>query len=176
MKFRHRYRLARKGYLKFIVAWLEENDPRTEDQINLAFNEFTTRKKLRRAKTSSIARIGDEYERYVAEQYFNAGDDWTVEHSGENLRLNDLGRDLIATRNDETVIVQCKYWAAPKVIHERHVFQLFGTTYLYRLEHPNEQVLCLLITSTVLSDTAKNIAKKLGVEYKEKVNLERFVA
>lgn len=48
--------------------------------------------------------------------------------------FDDLGRDLIARRPGQTLIIQCKYWAQWKDIHESAVLQLFGSVVDYLVE------------------------------------------
>ena len=82
--------------------------------------------------------------------------------------MDDLGRDLICTKSGHTVIVQCKRWAsAEKCIHENVVFQLYATTVAYQLEHPGQAVTPLLVCTCALSDTAKQYADYLKVQYSE---------
>ncbi|MBN9350034.1 MAG: hypothetical protein J0H55_05050 [Chitinophagaceae bacterium] len=42
----------------------------------------------------------------------------------ERLFQEDLGRDLVCKKNNEIEIVQCKYRANHKTIHEKHINQL----------------------------------------------------
>ena len=81
-------------------------------------------------------------------------------------KLKDLGRDLIAVKDDKTLIVQCKYWSKDKLIHEKHILQLFATTYIYKVSTLKSKNNCkaVFITNTALSDTAKEFAKILNVE------------
>jgi hypothetical protein len=86
-----------------------------------------------------------------------------VEYFGIEMKLNDLGRDLIVKRNNTTKIVQCKYWSKNKTIHEKHIVQLFGTVTKYKMDNPNEKNAAgLFVSHTVLSDEAKNFANALG--------------
>ena len=39
-----------------------------------------------------------------------------------------MGRDLIVSKEKKLFVIQCKRWAAEKTIHEKHIFQLYGTT------------------------------------------------
>jgi hypothetical protein len=77
--------------------------------------------------------------------------------------FEDLGRDLICKRGKVVEIVQAKCWSATKTIHEKHVFQLYGTTLLYRLQNPTVAVTPVLVVTTDLSDIARMAAKELGV-------------
>jgi len=73
--------------------------------------------------------IGRDYEMYVGYLYEQKG--YSIEYKGIVDGFDDLGRDIIATKDDEVCIIQCKYWARHKEIHEKHIFQLFGTTMEY---------------------------------------------
>ena len=85
--------------------------------------------------------------------------------------LNDLGRDILAEKANldgsrSIYIVQCKNWSQNKQLHENVVCQLFGTTLEYQISHKhymNTKITPLLVTTTELSDTAKEFAKRLGV-------------
>src|SRR5262249_29374185 len=57
--------------------------------------------------------------------------------------------------------------ARHKTIHEKHVFQLFGTVFAYRIEHPNLAVGGRLVTSTSLSPVAVEYARQLDIEVVE---------
>jgi hypothetical protein len=77
-------------------------------------------------------RIGRDYERYIG--YLYEQDGWNVYFHGLK-GFEDLGRDLICKKGYNSIdIVQCKYWAKEKVIHEKHIYYLFGTTVEYYLD------------------------------------------
>lgn len=80
-----------------------------------------------------------------------------------------MGRDIIAKKGDEILIIQCKYWSSVKQIHENHITQLYGTTVSYCIENnvePN-RVKGVLVTNIQLSDMAKRMADYLGIKYTE---------
>lgn len=133
--------------------------------------------------------IGRDYEMYVGHLYEQAG--YTIEYKGILDGFEDLGRDVIAKKGDEVCIIQCKHWAQYKVIHEKHIFQLFGTTMEYWIKNfrnrmkpksfeefakfLNENKLRpIFFTSTSLSDKAKEMANALSVEIKENEPLGEF--
>jgi len=133
--------------------------------------------------------IGRDYEMYVGHLYEQRG--YSIEYKGIIDGFDDLGRDVIATKNGEVCIVQCKYWAKYKEIHEKHIFQLFGTTMEYwinnfkKSEKPktfeefakylNEDKLRpIFITSTALSSKAKEMAKVLSIEIIENKPIGEF--
>ena len=104
---------------------------------------------------------------YVGYKYSQKG--FKVDYHGSYMGLEDLGRDLIVKKDDITLIVQCKYWASEKVIHEKHITQLYGTTVCYCFENSidRDKVVGVLITNITLSDKAKEMADYLGILYKE---------
>lgn len=105
--------------------------------------------------------IGRDYELYVGYRYTLKG--YQVDYTGSLLRLDDLGRDLIARKAKSALVIQCKYWSKEKVIHEKHIFQLFGTGFCYAQDHPGFKVECLLITNTKCSPRAHLFAKQTGI-------------
>ena len=140
------------------------------------------------SKKKSSWEIGRDYERYIGYLYENEG--YSVFYQGIEAGLEDLGRDLIAKRDGEIRVIQCKYWAQYKTIHEKHICQLFGTTLKYWLEQRNisrkqkpkfltllmkeSEIKGVFVTSTGLSDTAKEFANELGIEVKEKFQFEKY--
>lgn len=76
--------------------------------------------------------IGRDYELFCGIEYEK--ENWNVEYIGIEKKLEDMGRDLIAIKGADIHVIQCKYWAQHKVIHEKHIAQLFGTTIAYKIE------------------------------------------
>jgi hypothetical protein len=139
----------------------EEYHSLTEDVRNqLALDRYVE-------GTKSNWQIGRDYEMYVGYRYEKDGYD--VEYFGIEERLNDLGRDIIAKKNNITKIIQCKYWAQDKFIRENHIAQLYGTTIQYLLSNKDKSntIIPVLITNTKLSETAKTFSKYLKVSYVE---------
>lgn len=110
--------------------------------------------------------IGRMYERYLG--YLWEKDGWTVNYHGIVKGFEDLGRDLICSQGSEVKIIQAKCWASHKTIHEKHIFQLFGTTQLFLMDQTNKgnriRVSSVFVTSTSLSPVALEAAKWLNVE------------
>ncbi|MFZ1946228.1 MAG: hypothetical protein WAW06_01620 [bacterium] len=113
------------------------------------------------ARPKSDWEIGRYYERYLG--YLRETDGWAVTYQGALRGFEDLGRDLICAKNGEVAIVQAKCWSKHKVIHEKHLFQLLGTTIHYKLENPDSAVTPVLTTTTSLSEVAKEVARILGI-------------
>ena len=95
--------------------------------------------------------VGIEYERYIG--YKLECDGYKVGYIGATLGLKDMGRDLIATKNGQTLIIQCKRWAKDKTI------QLYGSTAVYSIEHPDVNCKAVFSTTATLSDTARKCAE-----------------
>lgn len=111
--------------------------------------------------------IGRDYELYIGFKYASKG--YQIDYYGSYMGKEDLGRDLIATKDNRILIIQCKYWGTGKRIHENHINQLYGTMMAFCIEHnvPKNQVEGVLITNIELSDMAKKMANYLGIIYKE---------
>ena len=87
--------------------------------------------------------------------------------------LEDMGRDLIAKKGKELLVIQCKNWSNNKIIHEKHIFQLYGTMVLKKLEEPDKQIKGIFICTNSLSDTAKAVAKQLNINVMENYEYNR---
>lgn len=116
--------------------------------------------------------IGKLYEQYIGYLYEQLG--CQVEYFGIIKGLNDLGRDLICKKDKETLLIQCKNWSHLKTIHEKHIFQFFGTSYQYKKAHRKENVHMAFFTSTQLSKEAKTFAQDFNIKIYENFQLKRF--
>lgn len=133
--------------------------------------------------------IGRDYEMYVGYLYEQKG--YSIKYTGIIDGFEDLGRDVIATKDDKVCIIQCKRWAHWKKMREKHIFQLFGTTMEYWIKNfrnhkkpksfeefskfLNEKKLRpIFFTSTGLSDKAKEMANALSVEIIENEPIGEF--
>lgn len=141
-----------------------------------------------RSSRKSLWEIGRDYERFIGYNYETLGYD--VDFTGAIAGFQDMGRDLIARRGSELRVIQCKYWSQDKTIHEKHIFQLFGSAleYAFRLGTFSDidqlalfggpiratGVTAALYTSTTISDVAKEVAKKLRVECNENVRISDY--
>lgn len=127
----------------------------TSERNQLALDRYNT------SHQKTKWQIGRDYELYVGSIYQKKG--YSVDYSGSRLRYDDLGRDLLVRKGLNTIIIQCKYWSKEKQIHEKHIFQLYGTSICYQIDHPRETVKCMLITNTEYTQTACAFAKKMDV-------------
>ena len=118
--------------------------------------------------------IGRDYEQYVGYQYRQKGYD--VDQFGAYMGKEDLGRDIIATKDDITLIIQCKYWASKKFINENHINQLYGTTICHCIEKNLDpaKVKGVLVTNIQLSDMAKKMATYLDINYVENFAMGKY--
>jgi len=117
--------------------------------------------------------IGRDYERYIGYIYEKSGCD--VSYYGIMKGYEDLGRDIIAVKESTVHIIQCKYWSKEKEIHEKHIFQLFGTSIAYQIEHPEfKKINITFYTSANLSDRAKQFANHLNIEVRENFPMEKY--
>lgn len=114
--------------------------------------------------------IGRIYERYVGYLYEKKG--YTVEYAGIFKGYEDLGRDLVCTKGNEIVIIQCKYWSQFKTIFEKHIFQFFGTVFQYRDQNPKKKVKAFFYTTTELSELARRFAKELNIQLEERFKMD----
>lgn len=106
--------------------------------------------------------IGIEYERYIGYIYETQG--YTVKYTGALDGIYDMGRDLIAKKDKEILIIQCKRWSAQKTIHEKHIFQLFGTCFVLKEKNPEFTYIPVFYTTTSLSDIAIKCASDLNIK------------
>lgn len=152
--------------------WLTDEEYRklsVDERNQLALDRYKSRKK-------SNWEIGIEYELYIGyllregEKPFDSR--WHVVQFGEKNGVEDLGRDIIADRigvggKRIIYVIQCKRWSEQRTVHENAICQLFGTTIEYKIKHRNTMFydfVPVFITTTELSDMAKEFAKQLGVQ------------
>ena len=120
----------------------------------------------------SKVQIGRLYEMYLGWLYEKNG--YAVTYNGIEQGVEDMGRDLICVKPNETVIVQAKCWSKNKTIHEKHVYQLYGTVCTYKIEHPDvKKVHAFLYVTTQLSPVARAAAQMLKIEVEEDFALDK---
>jgi hypothetical protein len=154
--------------------WLTQEEYKklpNSEKYQLALERYAKKRKTK-------WEIGRDYERYVGYMWESNG--YAVTYQGIIDGFEDLGRDLIAREGNEVDVIQCKYWSKHKVIHEKHIFQLFGTTMELWLKNNknksspksliefanllmDERVKPIFITSTNLSEMARKMANTLNV-------------
>lgn len=163
----------------------EEIDPVRNYLTQGEFEKLSTPERNQKAlerywqRRKSSWEVGRDYERYVGYCYELKG--FKVYYQGIEMGLADMGRDLICTDGKKTEIVQCKYWSKEKKINEKHINQLFGTTVKYLIDKKVEidtpsqltlfsdlskfiNVSATFMTTTELTETARDFAKTLGIK------------
>ena len=145
------------------------------------FNNLPVGKRNQRALDRYLSRnlnnaeIGRFYERFLGWNYESKG--WDVEYHGIVQGREDMGRDLICRKNGQVLIVQAKNWGAEKLIHEKHIFQLYGTVQLYLMDLDQAlvpaNVKAIFVTAASLSPVAQRAAKWLGIKPKENYLLDK---
>ena len=108
--------------------------------------------------------IGKLYERYIGYLYESEGAE--VKYNGAVASFSDFGRDLIVKTEEGIHIVQTKRWASFKKIHEKHIFQIYGSAMHYLIDSniTNTVVKPVFYTSATYTDSAREVAEVLGVE------------
>lgn len=160
--------IAPESEYSSLKKWLSPQEYRSlssADRLQLALERYSKRQK-------SNWQIGIEYERYVGYCYEKKG--YRVRYNGATEGLEDMGRDLIISKDNKMYVIQCKRWSVEKTIHEKHIFQLYGTTILQKMEHPDCTVGSLFITTTSLSDLAKSCADYLAITVVENFPLKEY--
>lgn len=151
--------------VRYFIADDEYKKMSVVERNQLALDNY-----LKRPKTKW--QIGRDYELFIGYLYAQKG--FSVRYNGIIEKLEDMGRDLIASKHNKTLIIQCKNWAQEKNIHEKHIFQLYGTVVLYKLTHQFEEVHGVFITTTGLSEKAKEVATYLNIEVVERFEMREF--
>lgn len=139
---------------------------------SLEKNQMALERYWKRPKSKWL--IGRIYERYVGYLYERQG--YSVEYVGIFKGYEDLGRDLICSKGNEIIVIQCKNWSQFKTIYEKHIFQFFGTVFQYKDENKDKKVRGVFYSTTKLSDLAKRFAQELGIELKENFKMENNYA
>ena len=142
-----------------VREWLSPDEYASLSEMEkwqLALDRYNKRKK-------SKWQIGIDYERYIG--YLLEQKGYVVHYNGATEGMEDMGRDLIAENDTHYLIVQCKRWAREKVIHEKHIFQLYGTTVLQKLNHrTSKKVIGIFVTTADVSNLAIECADYLDIQ------------
>lgn len=154
----------------YVQSWISKDEYNSLDENTR--NQLALDRYIKSRKKSKWA-IGRDYEIFIGQEYERKG--YKVTYTGITERLEDKGRDLIAKKDNEILIIQCKYWSKYKEIHENHICQLFGTTVQYNIENNSLfKASPVFITSATLSETALKFAEYLGVQVIQNKKLEEF--
>lgn len=164
---------------RILLAEYDEEELQDEATLYLTKEEY---RKLSTEKRNQMAldrywkrpkskwHIGKLYERYVG--YLYEAEGYNVEYVGIFKGFEDLGRDVIATKGNKVVVIQCKNWSKFKTIYENHIFQFFGTVFQYKDENKDKKVEAVFYATTKLSDLARRFAQELGMTLKEEFKMD----
>ena len=159
-----------KDNYDYVQNWISKEEYRSLSE-NVR-NQLALERYIDSRKKSKWA-IGRDYEMFIGYEYEKQG--YKVSYCGIAEKLNDKGRDLIAQKNNEVLIIQCKNWSKYKEIHENHICQLYGTTIQFNLENNSLfKAKPVFVTSSLLSKTAKKFAQYLGIQVIENKKFEEF--
>ena len=89
-------------------------------------------------------KAGDNYEKRVGKDYEKNG--YKVDYRGLRMGLKDGGIDLIATKGEEIIFIQCKFWTRWDSITHAMVKEFYGNCHFYLGHHPPSQekkILCV---------------------------------
>ena len=154
----------------YVQSWVSKDEYNSLDENTR--NQLALDRYIESRKKSKWA-IGRDYEMFIGHEYEQKG--YKVTYTGITDRLEDKGRDLIAQKDNELLIIQCKNWSKYKEIHENHICQLFGTTVQYNIENNYLfKATPVFITSSTLSETALKFAEYLGVQVIQNKKPEEF--
>ena len=139
----------------------------TAQKNDLAMKRWKQRKK-------SPWEAGRDYERFIG--YLFEKDGFTVEYEGALQGKEDRGIDLIAEKNRNVFIIQCKRYSQTrnKYVHENTVSQLYGVAAVYNMENPGKHAEPVIYTSSSLSPEAKRFATYLRITLRENCPLSDY--
>lgn len=144
--------------------------------MNVASDSERLQKALDRygSRHKSAEEIGRDYERFVGYKLEREG--FKVVYFGARQGLNDLGRDLIVQKSGFHFLVQCKLWSKKKTIHEKHIYQLFGSLKEYEISAPKgmKDAKAIFVTSAQCSEVAREKANTLGISILDGVPLQKW--
>jgi len=155
-----------------ICLFIKQSERRTlgaPERNQLALDRYSNPQRRK-----SLWQVGIEYERYVGYYYEQQG--YKVEFHGVLKEKEDLGIDLICTKDRETLIVQCKRLSIKKKIpvRENVIAQIYGASKYYGIENKVKNIKPVIVTSYRLSEEARKFAKHLKVEVMDDFGMEEY--
>lgn len=108
--------------------------------------------------------IGKRYERYIG--YIYEADGYDVDYNGIKKGKKDDGVDIIAKKNREIIIIQCKWYKADSEIHSNTIRQLNDNLQEWTEEHRQKIVKARLYTVyDNLDEQARERLAKTQIEH-----------
>lgn len=160
--------------IDILVPIFEQEKLSKQEILQKALDNYVRRK-------MNKSEVGADYERYIGHTYEENG--YKVNYHGIKKGFKDLGIDLICSKGNETLLIQCKNWKKASTIHENAINQLFGTSMKYYLDKNshfnmglkgslfeeigipfNKDLQPIFITTTDLSETALEFSQALKIE------------
>jgi hypothetical protein len=131
-------------------------------------NQLALERYIKREKTSW--QIGRDYELFIG--FLLRKEGCHVQQYGIEKRLEDLGCDIIATKDGKCYVIQCKRWKEERKIHEKNILHLYGTCMLFKINYKQKdagglfprEVVPLFVSTHEVTSTAREIANILGVK------------
>ncbi|MDR2100794.1 MAG: restriction endonuclease [Campylobacteraceae bacterium] len=120
-------------------------------------------------KVEANIRKGKDYEAFVGSQYETYGYD--VKAFGFERGKSDGGIDIVATKNDEVLFIQCKNWSKNtqyKINHEK-IKAFIGSVAIFKTQYPEYKDVKETLLFIASEDIFDNSAKKYCQENKEYV-------
>jgi len=113
---------------------------------------------------------GNSYEKFIASKYEESG--YIVELNGIKKNTNDGGIDLIAFKEDNLILVQCKNWSMSNKykINQKDLRAFIGDSFIYMTENElfNKKVSFHFIVSH------ENILNEGAIKFLEEQNMVKF--
>lgn len=146
-----------------VKKYLSDNEYQqlsVKERNQLALDRYINRNKTK-------WEIGRDYEMSCADLLRR--NNFKVETCGITQKFEDLGRDIIAKRDDEGIfVIQCKYWSQNRIIRENVIMQLYGTYIAYIIENKSlgkkVRPVLMIPENATLSETAEIYRKILKVK------------
>ncbi|WP_314988935.1 restriction endonuclease [uncultured Campylobacter sp.] len=108
--------------------------------------------------------IGKRYERYIGYLYETNG--YKVEYNGIKMGKKDDGIDIIATKRQELIIIQCKWYKEDSQIHSNTIRQLNDNLSERAADNPNKKVVARLYSAyDNLDEQARARLAKTQIEH-----------
>ena len=152
--------LPERGSIHYWIKGLNYKQLDEIGQEQLAVEQYMASKKR------TLWEYGSDYEKYIGEGYRKKG--YEVFFSGISLGVHDMGRDIIAKKDNVTYIIQCKYWRKGYYVTENFIMQIYGSAKEYEARHPKEKVKAAFYSTTRFTPQALEVAATLGVACKTK--------
>jgi hypothetical protein len=156
----YEYLRPERSSIHYWVKGLNYKQLDEKGQEQLAVEQYLSSKKR------TLWEYGSDYEKFIGEGYRKNG--YEVFFYGISYGVHDMGRDIIAKKDDVTYVIQCKYWRKEFFVTENYIMQIYGSAKEYEATHPKEKIVAAFYSTTRFTDKALEVAATLGVACKVK--------